>query len=108
MRTYISTSDCVERLLTDPYAAWTYRGAMALVEYLEEIADDVDFTFNVIDIRLEFAQWSDAVTCATAHGWKPNGETESDDVTEKAVEWLQDRATVIMVEGARSIIVSNF
>ena len=114
MKTYLSTADCVERLMEDEYAAWSYRGATALVEYLEELERDIgEITFNVIDIRCEYEEWSDAVTCAVEHGWEPgdsgcDGETESEDVTAFAVEWLKNRATVIIVEGARSIIVNSF
>ena len=109
MKTYLSTAEAVERLLADEYAAWSYRGATALVEYLEELERDGEITFNAIDIRCEYEEWSDAVTCAVEHGWQPgDGETESDEVTAKAVEWLSDRATVILVEGARSIIVNSF
>lgn len=99
--------------MDDEYAAWSYRGATALVEYLEELESDGETVFNVIDIRCEYSEWSDAVTCAVEHGWKPaengcDGETERDFVTAKAVEWLQHRAAVILVEGAKSVIVSNF
>ena len=106
MKVYLSTAECVQRLLADEYAAWSYRGAVALVEYLEGIDCDGDeITFNPIDIRCEYSEWSDSVTCAVEHGWEPG---DSDDVTANAVEWLQDRATVIIVDGAQSIIVSNF
>ena len=108
MKTYLSTADCVERLMEDEYAAWSYRGATAIVEYLEELERDIgEITFNAIDIRCEYEEWSDAITCAVEHGWQPSGG-DGDMVTAKAVEWLLDRAVVIIVEGARSIIVNSF
>jgi hypothetical protein len=100
--------------MADEYAAWSYRGAVALVGYLEDIEHDIgEITFNVIDIRCEYEEWSDAITCAVEHGWEPgdsgcDGETESDEVIAKAIEWLQHRATVIRIDGARSIIVNSF
>jgi hypothetical protein len=108
MKTYLSTAECVQRLLADEYAAWSYAGAVALVEYLDGIdCDGEEITFNVIDIRCEYSEWSDAITCAVEHGWEP-GDSESDEVTAKAVEWLLDRAAVIRIAGSKSIIVSNF
>ena len=108
MKVYLSTADCVERLLADEYAAWSYAGAVALVEYLDGIDQDGgEITFNVIDIRCEYAEWSDAVTCAVEHGWEPSGG-DGDMVTAQAFDWLLDRAAVIRIDGAKSIIVSNF
>jgi hypothetical protein len=106
--------------MDDEYAAWSYRGAVALVEYLEELEVDHvhparqlsrcgEVVFNPIDIRCEWEEWSDAITCAVEHGWEPGDSVcDGDEVTAKAVEWLLDRATVIIVEGARSIIVNSF
>jgi hypothetical protein len=110
MKVYLSTAEAVQRLMADEYAAWSYRGATALVEYLEELEHEIKhFVFNVIDIRCEFHEWSDAVTCAVEHGWEPGDSVcDGDEVIAKAVDWLQNRATVIRIAGARSIIVSNF
>ena len=47
MKAYISKHDMIERLMTDEYANWSYFGASALVDYLENLEAELE-----LDMRL--------------------------------------------------------
>ncbi len=57
----ITTSEAAHQLLNDDNAYWTYEGANAIAEYLDEMWDDCgapEYGFNVVDIRCEYSELS--------------------------------------------------
>lgn len=104
----LTTSQAADLLIRDEYARWTYKGAEALVEYLEEIEA---FTGNpmeldVVAIRCDYSEYESAVEAAGDYGWKPDTGQEDEDLEELALEWLKDRTTVIEFWGG--VIVQAF
>jgi hypothetical protein len=55
-----TTNEMIQMLRNDQYANWSYEGAEALIEYLEQLADDTgeDIEFNVVELRCYYSEYS--------------------------------------------------
>lgn len=53
-------NEMIQMLLNDQFASWSYEGADALIEYLEQLADDTgeDIKFNVVELRCYYSEYS--------------------------------------------------
>lgn len=113
MKTTLSTTEAVNRLMSDTNANWSRAGARALVEHLEELehAHGEEIEFDAVALRCDYSEWDTALECAIEHGYEPNpnlGE-EAQDAADKendALDWLQDRCIVILFD--TGVIVANF
>ena len=115
MKTTLSTSDIARALHRDDDAAWSWNGAKALAEYLEQLEEETgeEMELDVCAIRCDFSeygsleawakeQWGDDLACEY---WREeSGENEEQE--EKTREYIQDRGTLIEFDGG--IIVSSF
>lgn len=57
----LTTDDMISMLLQDDNASWSIKGAIALVEYLEDLSEDVEhamMVFNVAEIRCEYSEYT--------------------------------------------------
>ena len=95
----LSTTEVARRLKNDPYAGWSYEGALALAEYLAEYVEDTDenMELDIVAIRCDFSEYEDLANF--------NQDTGSEFET---IEDLQDNTTVIHVENTGKIIVRTF
>ena len=120
MKLQLSTSHAVDLLRQDEYAGWSYKGATALVEYLETLEDDSgeEITFNCIDFRCSFSEYHSVQDWLTSHFGRPlkdalkfadiDCDLSSDyDVDESISEYIRDRGTLVEFEGG-VIVSSNF
>ena len=120
MKLQLSTSHAVDLLRKDEYAGWSYKGATALVEYLENLEEDLgeEITFNCIDFRCEFSEFPSVQDWITSHFGRPlkdalefadiDCDLSSDyDVYESISEYIRDRGTLVEFEGG-VIVSSNF
>ena len=84
------------RLMDDEYATWTYAGALALYEYLEEISDDTGepIEFCNVSIRCDFHEYTDIDDALEAYNVK-------------TLEELQDDRTVIET-ATDGVVVQNY
>lgn len=107
MKQTLSASEVAYQLKSDEYAGWSYNGAMALAEYLEEYEESTgeELELDVVAIRCDYSEYGSAVEAAEDYGWeKPDSSAvESRDEYEEscedaALEWLQDRTTVVTFE----------
>ena len=96
-----------DELRKDSNAGWSYAGANALAEYLDENAGE-EAEFDCVAIRCDFSEYSSAQDAAEAYGWEADSHIEEDgaECDSDALQWLQDRAQVIEFSGG--VIVSNF
>ena len=96
----LSTTEAANLLLGDEYAGWSRAGAYALAEYLDGLEDDTGepIEFCKVSIRCDFSEYDDAEDVADDYGWTPEDGG--------AVEWLQDRTTVIEFDGG--VIIQDF
>lgn len=96
MHETLTTSQIADALLADDNAAWTYAGARALAEYLEEYEDQTGepLEFDRVAIRCEYSEYGSALEAAEEYGYIDEAE-EEDEIEEEATEWLQEVTTVI-------------
>lgn len=112
MKQTITPNQGAHLLLSDSNAKWTYAGALALCEYLEQMESDCDLEieFNVVDIRCEWHEYESLIEAATDYGWSWEGDAdaEDDEIQNDAREWLEYRTTVIPVEGEECVVIQRF
>jgi hypothetical protein len=108
MKQRLSTSEAADLLVADKDAGWSYAGARALVEYLENLEEDTgeEIEFDRVALRCDFSEYESAREAAEEYGWEPDEDADSDDAEEAAREWLRDRTTVIEFSGG--VIVQQF
>jgi len=136
MKTTLSTSQVADALRADQYARWSYYGAQALAEYLEQYEEDggTEIELDVIALRCEYSEYASALEAMEqyqpedmptvdlqAYSDEHNGEgMDLEQVNEEqerlALEWLEERTTVIpfshdnpFMEGRTSgVIIQQF
>ena len=104
MHQNISTDEATKLLKEDSCANWSWSGARALVEYLEDLenSQDISIEFDRIVFRCEFSEYSSALEAAQDYGFIP--EDDEDDI--EAITYLENRTTVIKFEGG--VIIQQF
>ncbi len=114
----LSTTQVADLLMRDGNAAWSYAGALALAEYLEQYEGDSGqpIEFDAIAIRCEFTEYEDILEAARVYDCDYTSNMYNDDDTENenyleetiawCLEWLQDRTQVIEFNGG--IIIQDF
>jgi hypothetical protein len=92
MKIEISISEAMDLLLNDPYASWTHGEAAKLVEWYDELEDELGepLDFDPIAIRCDWSSYENADEAAEAYGLEAG---------ELSLEWLQEHTTVIEVKG---------
>lgn len=107
MKETLSTSQVADRLRADENAGWTYHGAKALAEYLEQIEEDTgeEMELDVVAIRCDFAEYASAQEAASEYDWEPDDDDE-DEREEKALDYLRDKTQVI--EFDKGVIIQQF
>ena len=108
MKQTLTTEQAADLLVADNNAGWSYAGARALVEYLENLEDDTgeEIEFDRVALRCDFSEYPNAREAAEEYGFKPDEDADSEDAEEAALEWLNDRTTVISFNGG--VIVQQF
>jgi hypothetical protein len=104
MKETLTTSQVADRLLQDDNAAWSYAGARAIAEHLEQLEEDTgaDMDFDRVAIRCEFSEYTSAREAAANYDWEP----DEDESEKSALQFLQGRTTVIEFTGG--IIIQDF
>ena len=116
MKTTLSTTEAAHRLIDDENANWSRGGAFALVEYLEELEEDIgeEIEFCPVSLRCDFSQYSDLQEWAgerwylAEDAWKELGlvKGDSDEFEEAIREYIRDRGTLL--EFSDGVVVSSF
>jgi hypothetical protein len=113
MKATLSTSQAADLLKADSNACWSRAGAVALVEYLEELEEDTgtEIEFCPVAIRCDYSEYASALKAADDQGYEPNPNLGDDEQSEEdkeadALAWLQDQTQVIEFEGG--VIVRSF
>ena len=112
----LNTYQIADALKNDTCARWSYAGANALAEYLEEYEESTgeELELDTCAIRCDFSEWDSLQEWAgdyfgTDADWRSiigceNCEDEETD--DKIREYIQDHGQLIEFEGG--IIVSSF
>ena len=118
MKTTLTTIEVAEALRRDEYAAWTYSGARALAEYLEQYEQDTgeELELDLAAIRCDFSEYSSLADWAKDYF---GGEAEAvknfdctveklndGDADEKIRDYINGNGQLIEFTGG--IIVSDF
>ena len=108
MKKTLSTSEAADLLVADTNAGWSYEGARALVEHIEQVEEDTGeaIEFDRVAIRCDFSEYESALKAAEEYGWEPDEDADEDALEKAAAEWLGDRTTVVTFDGG--VIVQQF
>jgi hypothetical protein len=109
MKITLTTSEAVHRLLADEYAGWTYAGANALVEYMEELEESCgeEMTFCNVALRCDWTEYATALEAAKAYGFEVDDEDADEDEQEgAALVYLQRNTTVLEFRGG--VVVQDY
>ena len=101
MKSTLSTYEIQDALLQDDYAAWSYNGAKALAEWLDNLDEEcgTETEFDRVSIRCEFSEYDSAMDAATQQGgFEPDEDSDDDENEAAALEWLQGQTIVIEFE----------
>ena len=98
----LTTSQVVDALRDDSSACWSYAGAEALAEYLEDIEEGAgeEMELDVVAIRCDFAEYASA-----AEAIRDYCGDEMDE--EEALDYLRERTLVVEIP-AGGVIVQAF
>jgi len=115
MKKTLNTNQIADALRADDNANWSYNGARALAEYLEEYEENAgqEMELDVVAIRCDFSEYASLRAWAGEYfaDWRDElslpegmaGEEEEDDAIR---EYIRDHGDVIEFDGG--VIVSNF
>lgn len=125
MKKTLTTSDIAHELLQDESANWSYNGAYALANYLQEYEEETgeEMEFDRVAIRCDYSQYEslqewadeyfggDASTVADALGLDVDMsgvefEQDDEEVSQVIREYIQDHGQLIEFDGG--VIVSSF
>jgi hypothetical protein len=123
MKTTLNTSDIARALKSDADAAWTWDGARALAEYLEQLEEDTgeEMELHVCAIRCDFSEYesleewaadyfrnqADAVVnLGLTLGMDGSIDEDEDEIDSNIRSFIRDNGTLIEFDGG--IIVSCF
>ena len=113
MKNTLNTHDITNALLNDKYAAWSYNGAKALAEYLEQYEEDcgIELELDVVAIRCTYTECEDLLEWARSYFLNSQfkelfGDLEEDDLDEEIAQYIEERGQLIEFEGG--VIVSEF
>ncbi len=120
MKTTVNTYEITDALTNDENAAWSYNGAKALAEWLEEYEEDceVELELDVVALRCEFTEYASLEEWLTRYygetleevfksaGVDLDGDESDDELDELIRSHIFDHGQLIEFEGG--IIVSDF
>jgi hypothetical protein len=108
MKDTLTTGQAADRLVADDNANWSYAGARALIEYLEDLENDTgeEIEFDRVAIRCDYSEYESAREAAVDYGFAPDDGDDPDDIEEAAQDWLEEKTTVIPFAGG--VIVQAF
>lgn len=110
MKITLTTNQAAHELLRDTNGGWSYNGAIALVEYLEEINEEMEL--DVVALRCDYSEHETLENWARDYfsAWKEDLEIEPDDsaqeMEDKIRDYITDNGTLLEFDGG--IIVSSF
>jgi hypothetical protein len=109
MKTTLTTTEAIDILRGDEFANWSYNGAKALVEWLEQYEDETgcEFDFCRVTLRCDFSEYQSLVAWADAYGADLGEAPEDDEERDEEIrEYILERGQLIEFNGG--VIVSEF
>jgi hypothetical protein len=109
MKKTLSTNEIANALRDDKNADWSWDGAKALAEYLEQLEEETgeEMELDVIAIRCDFSEYESLEAWAAEYSPADYVNFFTYDDPEEAIRsYIQDRGTLIEFDGG--VIVSSF
>ena len=108
MKQTLTTNEIARKLREDENAGWSYAGALALAEYLEEVdrEGEQEMEFDRVAIRCEFSEYANATEAAGNYDFEPDEDADEGETEAAALKYLNDRTMVIEFGGG--IIIQDF
>ncbi len=110
MKETLSTSQVADRLYEDRHnAGWSWAGAHALAEHLEELEQDMgeEMEMDVVAIRCEYSEYESATDAASNYSdFEADEDADAEDVEAAALEFLNDNTSVVEFSGG--VIIRDF
>ena len=105
MYTNLSTDEAIKLLKDDDNADWSWSGATALIEYLENLEDSLDkpIKFDKVAFQYEYSEYESILQAAEHYGFDAD---EGGEIEAAALKYLEDRTTVIQFEGG--VIIKEY
>ena len=102
----LTTDEAIKLLKDDDHGNWSWSGAKALIEYLEDLEDSLDtpIKFDRIAFRCDYSEYGSALEAAEHYDFIYNDE--GGEIEAEALNYLEDRTTVIQFEGG--VIIQQF
>ena len=96
IKTELTRSQFMDDLRSDEFANWTYSGASALYDYLQDLSDDMgqDIEFDRVTLRCE---WSESNIDELAEQYS-NLKEEDETPLEFAERMAAERTTIIWID----------
>ena len=103
----LTTTEAADLLLQDCNGAWSYNGARALVEYLEDYeGNSTPIEFDRVAIRCEFSEYSSATEAAANYDFEPEPGDDEETTEAAALKYLEDNTQVIQFDGG--VIIQDY
>lgn len=109
MKTTLNTSDIARALKSDENAAWSWNGAKALAEHLEEYEESTgeELELDVCAIRCDFSEHTSLEDWAADYGLEEDSLDDGrEDREDNIRSFIRDNGTLIEFDGG--VIVSCF
>jgi len=114
MKKTLTTSEAADILFNDKNANWSYAGARALAEYLEEYEESTgeEMELDTCAIRCDFSEYDSLQEWAADYfsgDWREEvgaEDCEDDNTDARIREYIQDHGQLIEFDGG--VIVSSF
>ena len=104
----MTTAQIADALRADENAAWSYNGARALAEHLEQWEEETGqpMEFDRVEIRCDWSEYNSAREAAANYDWQPEEDADEDEAEASALKYMQDRTIVVEFDGG--IIARDF
>jgi len=115
MKVTLNTNEIADRLSSDKNSSFSYGGASALAEYLEDYEKSTgeEMEFDLVAIRCDFSEYESLQEWAHDHfsnAWEELGfdekDFDSDEFDDAIREYITDHCTLIEFDGG--IITQQF
>lgn len=110
MKQTLTTHQIADALHSDEYAGWSWAGALALANYLEELEESTgeEMELDVVAIRCDFSEHESLQAWAVDHfGGEAYALERLPDLEDETIsEYINDHGTLIEFDGG--VIVSRF
>jgi hypothetical protein len=110
MKQTLTPSAAAEILSSDKSSSFTYAGALALCEHIDDIDENTEF--DRVGLRCEFTEYSSLVDCAenVIGDYKEelsiDEDADEDEIDDAIREYLQERTSVIEFDDG--VVIQDF